>query len=140
MTSGHARTYASGTSLTTITTAPVTMSSRDIADLTGKLHKNVIRDIRTMLDELAEDGSNLSHVREEVDSRGYTAAIHLARREVEILLTGYSIPLRAKVIDRLRIWSRRGSLRVFPATSLKPSVLPPIWRTRRKLCVCRTRP
>ncbi len=89
------------TSLTTITTAPVTMSSREIAELTGKLHKNVIRDIRTMLDELAVDGSNLSHVREEVDSRGYTAAIHLPRREVEILLTGYSIPLRAKVIDRL---------------------------------------
>lgn len=79
---------------------PVTMSSREIAELTGKEHKHVIRDIRVMLAELG-DGPNLDHVREERDARGYTAAIHLPRREVEILLTGYSIPLRAKVIDRL---------------------------------------
>ena len=30
----------------------VSMSSSEIADLTRKLHKNVIRDIREMLDEL----------------------------------------------------------------------------------------
>ncbi|MEB8058630.1 Rha family transcriptional regulator [Pseudomonas fulva] len=84
-----------------LTNKPVTMSSREIAELTGKQHKNVIRDIRAMLEELSEDGSVLSHVHEEFDARGYTAAFHLPRREVEILLTGYSIPLRAKVIDRL---------------------------------------
>lgn len=83
-----------------LVTKPVTMSSREIAELTGKEHKHVIRDIRVMLAELG-DGPNLDHVREERDARGYTAAIHLPRREVEILLTGYSIPLRAKVIDRL---------------------------------------
>ncbi|MGS0639461.1 Rha family transcriptional regulator [Citrobacter sp. VF227] len=83
-----------------LTNKPVTMSSREIAGLTGKEHKHVIRDIRVMLAELG-DGPNLDHVREERDARGYTAAIHLPRREVEILLTGYSIPLRAKVIDRL---------------------------------------
>lgn len=83
-----------------LTNKPVTMSSREIAELTGKEHKHVIRDIRVMLAELG-DGPNLDHVREERDARGYTAAIHLPRREVEILLTGYSIPLRAKVIDRL---------------------------------------
>lgn len=83
-----------------LTNKPVTMSSREIAELTGKEHKHIIRDIRVMLAELG-DGPNLDHVREERDARGYTAAIHLPRREVEILLTGYSIPLRAKVIDRL---------------------------------------
>jgi len=79
----------------------VTMSSSEIAQLTGKLHKNVIRDIRDMLDALQEDGSDLSHVREDKDGRGYTAEFHLDRELTETLLTGYSIPLRRKVIHRL---------------------------------------
>ena len=32
--------------------APLTMSSLEISKLTGKEHKNVLRDIRTMLEEL----------------------------------------------------------------------------------------
>ena len=81
----------------------VKMSSQEIADLTGKLHKTVLRDIRHLMDELGKhgDGTNLYHVEEVKDARGYTVYMRLPRREVEILLTGYSIPLRAKVIDRL---------------------------------------
>ena len=45
-------------------------NSREIADLTGKESKNVIRDIRVMLDELQKDGSDLiHHFREEKDAR-----------------------------------------------------------------------
>lgn len=77
------------------------MSSREIGELTGKEHKNVIRDIRTMLDSLQEDGSNLSHqFREEKDARGYTSMFHIDRELTDTLLTGYSIPLRRKVIAR----------------------------------------
>ena len=79
----------------------ISMSSSEIADLTRKLHKNVIRDIREMLDELKKDGSDVSHVREELDGRGYTSNFHLDRELTELLLTGYSIPLRLKVIRRL---------------------------------------
>ena len=79
----------------------VTMSSSVIADLTGKLHKNVIRDIREMLDELQKDGSDLSHVCEIKDGRGYTTLFELDKELTETLLTGYSIPLRHKVIRRL---------------------------------------
>lgn len=79
----------------------VTMTSSEIAELTGKLHKNVIRDVREMLDELEKDGSDLSHVREDKDSRGYTENFHLDRELTETLITGYSIPLRNKVIKRL---------------------------------------
>jgi len=79
----------------------VTMTSTEIAELTGKLHKNVIRDVREMLDELEKDGSDLSHVREDKDARGYTENYHLNRELTETLITGYSIPLRHKVIRRL---------------------------------------
>jgi len=78
----------------------VTMTSDEIADLTGKEHKNVIRDIRTMLDELKEDGSDLSHVKEVKDMRGYTACFKLPKRETLILVSGYSTELRARIIDR----------------------------------------
>ncbi|WP_220275394.1 Rha family transcriptional regulator [Pseudomonas aeruginosa] len=79
----------------------VTMTSREIAELTGKQHKHVIRDIREMLDALEKDGPVLGHVREEKDSRGYTENFHLDRELTETLVTGYSIPLRHKVIRRL---------------------------------------
>lgn len=79
----------------------VSMTSSEIAGLTRKLHKNVIRDIREMLDELKKDGSDMSHVREDLDGRGYTSNFHLDRELTELLLTGYSIPLRLKVIRRL---------------------------------------
>lgn len=90
----------------------VTMSSTEIAELTGKLHKNVIRDIRDMLDALQDDGSDLSHVREEKDGRGYTAEFHLDRELTETLLTGYSIPLRRKVIHRLHELEQNAAPRV----------------------------
>jgi phage regulator Rha-like protein len=79
----------------------VTMSSSEISDLTGKLHKHIIRDIREMLAELEKDGPVLDHVREDKDSRGYTENFHLDRELTETLITGYSIPLRHKVIRRL---------------------------------------
>lgn len=79
----------------------ISMSSTEIAELTGKQHKNVIRDIRDMLDELQGDGSDLSHVREDKDGRGYTINFHLDKELTETLLTGYSIPLRRKVVHRL---------------------------------------
>ncbi|QOQ37670.1 anti-repressor Ant [Klebsiella phage MEW1] len=37
-----------------------TMSSREIAELTGKEHKHIIRDIRTIIEQL-KDGPNLDH-------------------------------------------------------------------------------
>ena len=80
----------------------VTMSSREIAELTGKEHKNVIRDVRERARALGEDGSDLSHLVERKDGRGYTAEFLLDRALTETLLTGYSIPLRHRVVTRLR--------------------------------------
>lgn len=83
-----------------LVSAPVTMSSREIAGLTEKRHDHVIRDIRSMLDALGDDPV-LGDVREDKDARGYTACFHLNRELTELLLTGYSVPLRLKVIRRL---------------------------------------
>lgn len=79
----------------------ITMSSREIAELTGKQHKHVLTDIRNTLDALGMDSADF--LAQYFDSTGRSLpCFRLNRREVEILLTGYSIPLRAKVIDRLR--------------------------------------
>jgi phage regulator Rha-like protein len=79
------------------------MSSREIAELVGKDHKHVIRDIRAMLDTLEKDGSNLDHqFSESKDRRGYTTKFDLDRDLTETLITGYSVTLRYRVIMRLR--------------------------------------
>ncbi|HHK0424549.1 TPA: Rha family transcriptional regulator [Pseudomonas aeruginosa] len=83
--------------MSALTNKPVTMSSREIAELTGKRHDNVRRDIENMASELS-----LSFEEKVIPTGGRPIKEYLLeRREVEILLTGYSIPLRAKVIDRL---------------------------------------
>jgi phage antirepressor YoqD-like protein len=80
----------------------VTMSSREIAELTGKQHKNVLRDVGVMLDALEKAGSDLSHAIRYTDERGRTSEVRLDRVLTETLLTGYSIPLRHRVVTRLR--------------------------------------
>ena len=77
----------------------LTMSSLEISELTGKRHDHVIRDIRAMLDAL-KDAPDLGHVREDKDARGYTAMFHLDRELTDTLLTGYSVPMRRKVVAR----------------------------------------
>jgi len=79
-----------------------TMSSREIADLTGKRHDNVMRDAREMLAQLHGDGGILkfedTHRNEQ---NGQTYPIYrLPKRESLILVSGYSILMRAAIIDR----------------------------------------
>lgn len=97
----------------------LTMSSREIAELVDKQHKDVIRDIRVMQKALEEDGADLRHLCEEKDGRGYTSAFHLDKDLTETLVTGYSIPLRHKVIRRLHELERHAapSLAVAPPQS-----------------------
>ncbi|MHC8337578.1 phage antirepressor KilAC domain-containing protein [Pseudomonas sp. HLT2-19-2] len=82
------------------TATPITMSSLEIAKLTGKEHKHVIRDIKTMLLEVG-DGPILDHVHKVKDARGYTSEIKLPGILTQTLITGYSIPLRYRVLQRL---------------------------------------
>jgi anti-repressor protein len=79
-------------------TSVVTMSSLEFAVLTGKRHDYLATDIYNMLDE---QGLNVSDFLETYEVEGDTYSyFNLPQDEVYNLLTGYSIPLRAKVIDR----------------------------------------
>lgn len=80
---------------------PITMSSREIAELTGKRHPDVKRDIERMLTELDEDASKFAHIYLDTMNRQQTE-YQLDRDLTEILLLGYSAPLRRKVLARLR--------------------------------------
>ncbi|CDG20699.1 conserved protein of unknown function [Xenorhabdus poinarii G6] len=96
-------------------TQTVTMSSREIAELTGKRHADVIRDVWVMLEQLYQlnkDVANLRHDKNQqviliegvtavIDNRGYVSEFLLDRRHTEILVTGYDVVRRAAVIDRL---------------------------------------
>ena len=76
-----------------------TMSSREIAKLTGKQHQHVKRDIEVMLKELGKDVSSFGRIYLDSMKRQQTE-YHLDRELTDTLVTGYSILLRHKVIQR----------------------------------------
>lgn len=76
-----------------------TMSSREIADLTNKEHKHVLADIRNMCDSLKINSAEFSA--QYKDSTGRTLpCFNLPKRETLILVSGYDVVTRAKIIDR----------------------------------------
>jgi Rha family phage regulatory protein len=84
----------------TMNTAPVSMTSREIAELTGKRHDNVLLDIKAMLVELGFHSPEFSG--QYKDATGRTLPMFkLPKRETLILVSGYSVPMRAKIIDRV---------------------------------------
>lgn len=77
------------------------MSSLEIAQRTGKEHFHVLRDIKKMLVELyPEEGESkfgCSYLTEQNKPQPY---FNLPKRECLILASGYSVNLRASIIDR----------------------------------------
>lgn len=79
--------------------APITMSSQEIAELCEKRHDNVMADIKNMLAQL--DMPALSFQGSYLGGNGKSLpCFNLPRDLTMTLITGYSIPLRKKVIDR----------------------------------------
>lgn len=78
-----------------------TMSSREIANLTGKRHDNVKRDVLSMLMDLGGDVLSFEDIYRDGRNREQVQYL-LDREHVDCLLTGYSAPLRMKVIRRWR--------------------------------------
>lgn len=80
----------------------LTMSSLEIAELTGKEHRGVLRDIRNLLTELHGEGG--MHSFEQTHTNPQNGQIYpifkLPKRESLILVSGYSVQMRARIIDR----------------------------------------
>ncbi len=88
-----------------------TMSSIQIAELTGKLHKHVMRDIRNLIDNLSKSNETTSGpvnyssyvIKEDTykDGKGELRAMYsLNKKACFLLASGYNVLLRAKIIDR----------------------------------------
>jgi phage antirepressor YoqD-like protein len=78
-----------------------TMSSREIAELTGKQHQHVKRDIEKMFGDLKEDASSFGRIYLDTMNRQQTEFL-LDREHTDCLLTGYSASMRIAVIRRWR--------------------------------------
>ena len=81
----------------------VTMSSRDIAKLTGKRNSDVLRDIRRMLQELdLLNNADLGYKGFQVvnDDKGRTAEIQLNKELTLTLVSGYNVKMRHAIIKR----------------------------------------
>lgn len=78
-----------------------TMSSREIAELTGKRHPDVKRDIQAMSVDLNEDVSSFARIYTDSMNRQQTEYL-LDREHTDCLLTGYSAAMRMAVIKRWR--------------------------------------
>jgi len=78
-----------------------TMSSREIAELCEKDHRNVMRDIRAMLVHLHGEGGVLKFEHSYLNTQNKPQPeFLLPKRETLILVSGYKLELRARIIDR----------------------------------------
>ena len=77
------------------------MSSLEIAQRTGKRHDNVLRDIQQMVEELYPDEGGMKFQSSYLSENNRSLLCYnLPKRECIVLAAGYSVTLRAAIIDR----------------------------------------
>ena len=100
----------------------LTMSSLEIADLTGKQHKDVIRDIRNMLNQLeihsAQFGAQYK------DSTGRSLPMfNLPKDETLCLIAGYNVQVRMRIIKRWQELEQKESVQFKMPKTLSEALL-----------------
>lgn len=76
-----------------------TMSSVEIAELTGKRHDHVMTDVRKMLNDLEINAPDFSGT-QQYGNNNSREVFNLPKRECLILVSGYNVKMRAAIIDR----------------------------------------
>ena len=79
---------------------PVTMTSREIAELTGKEHKHVLRDIRVMLAELALPEQGYAQNWANPQNGQSYPMLSLPKGLTITLVSGYSVAMRHRIVTR----------------------------------------
>jgi Rha family phage regulatory protein len=77
----------------------LTMSSLEIAKLTGKEHSDVLRDIRNTLEQAEIGESNFASTYKSKQNKTLPC-YNLPRRECDLVVSGYSVKYRLAIIDR----------------------------------------
>lgn len=96
-----------------------TMSSLTIAEITGKEHAHVMRDIRETLAqaEIGESKFGFTYI----DSQNKTRPCYrLPRRECDLVVSGYSVKYRLAIIDR---WHELEAQQAFQIPQTLPDAL-----------------
>lgn len=75
-----------------------TMTSREIAESLGSDHHNVMATIRRLINEGVISGNETPYIHPQNGQR-YTE-FHLDYRNTMVVASGYSVEMRAKIIDR----------------------------------------
>lgn len=75
-----------------------TMSSREIAELTGSTHDNVLKTVRALASKGVVSSNDTPYVHPQ-NGQVYREFL-LSQRDTLVVVSGYSVELRARIIDR----------------------------------------
>ena len=112
----------------------ISMTTVEIAEMTGKRHDNVMRDSKRMLLELHGEKGLLIYEESYIHSQNNQkySCYKLPKREVLILVSGYSILLRAAIIDRLDELENQNNFKMLPDFT-KPAIAAKAWAEQFEL-------
>lgn len=96
-----------------------TMSSKEIAALTGKEHGHILRDIRAMLEGLGNPNLDSNQYQALTLDNGMTAEVTLDKELTFTLVSGYSVKLRNAIVKRWQELEQQSSKPAVPQTYLE---------------------
>lgn len=101
---------------TTETMTRHVMSSREIAELTGSTHDNVLKTVRQLVKKGVVSSNETPYTHRQ---NGQTyAEFLLSYRDTMVVVSGYSVELRAKIIDRWQDLEQQAARQSFIPTNL----------------------